>query len=407
MFRKQFAVLLSLSIFFSGAPAAFSAGADAQKPSPFSVPSAKTNSPAPSAATPKSESAAFTVPALTSTAPATRPQSAPASGYLLKGTVTTSGTPPLLLEGVTQELPQGTKVDLTLMCNLNSEVSQVGDEVHARVGVTVKDGRKVLLPEGWYLRGTITDSSGPKRLGRNGFVDVEFDKLVSPNGDIELPFHAKVSTKDNQLKAIAKIAAIDAGYVTVGAAAGAIMSVQFTGIPLAVATHGYSVAIGAGVGATIGAIGALKRKGKISSLYPGDEMKLTVAEPITLPGFNPDALASSHPPAKLQNFELLIKKAQFLKDPMDSQARLLRVDIAIDNQTKKEYRLSDFAVVSDRNQRYGPYAYSGFSLLGKRIAPNSKEESVITFSVDSPKRKYFLVLLDRNHVDELTRIPIN
>jgi hypothetical protein len=382
MLGKQFAFLLSLSLLFSASPIATAA----DNATPFRVPSVS-----PSA----------------STARAARPQSAPAGGYLLKGNVSTTASPPLLLEGVKQELPAGTKVDLTLMCNLNSEVSQIGDEVHARVGMTVKDGSKVLLPEGWYLRGTITDATGQKRLGRNGFVEVEFDKLVSPNGEMELPFHAKVSTRDNQLKAIAKIAAIDAGYVTVGAAAGAVMSVQLTGIPLAVATHGYSVAIGAGVGATIGAIGALKRKGKIASLYPGDDIKLTVAEPITLPGFNPDVIASLKPPPKLENFEFLIKRAQFLKDPMDSQARLLRVDVSINNQTKKEYRLADIAVVSDRNQRYGAYGYSSFGLLGKRIAPNSKEDDVITFSVDSPKRKYFLVLLDPAHQAELTRVPIN
>lgn len=385
MYSKQFAVLVSLTMFLSAMPAAVAA----DNSSPFRIPS-------------------VTASVSTSTSAASqRPQSAPAGGYLLKGTVTKDTSAPLLLEGVKQELPTGTKVDLTLMCNLNSEVSQIGDEVHARVGMTVKDGSKVLLPEGWYLRGTITDAGGPKRLGRAGFVDVEFDKLVSPNGEIELPFQAKVSTRDNQLKAVAKIVAVDAGYVSAGAAAGAILSVQVTGIGLAIASHGYSVAGGAAIGAGIGLIGALKRKGKIASLYPGDDLKLTVAEPITLPGFNPDVIKSLQPPPKLENFELLIKKAQFLKDPMDSHARLLRLNVSIINQTKKEYRLADIAVVSDRNQRYGPYAYSGFSILGKHIAPHSQADSEITFSVDSPKRKYYLVLLDRSHDAELTRVPIN
>src|SRR3954469_18924726 len=105
MARKNFAILISLSLFLSDVPAAIGAdGAPVFKEQP-----------------------------ITSVLAGHRPQSAPAAGYLLKGSVTSIGSPPLLLDGVTQELPPGTKVDLTLMCNLNSEVSQTGDEVHARV----------------------------------------------------------------------------------------------------------------------------------------------------------------------------------------------------------------------------------------------------------------------------------
>ena len=66
--------------------------------------------------------------------------------------------------------------------------------------------------------------------------------------------------------------------------AGSIVSVQLTGIPTAIATHGISVGAGAAVGGTLGMIGALKRKGKIASFLPGDEMKMVTVEQIELPG---------------------------------------------------------------------------------------------------------------------------
>lgn len=323
----------------------------------------------------------------------------------LKGRV--SATPSPLLSGSVESLPEGTKVTLSLVGNLNSEVSQKGDEVLARIAVDVKDGEKILLPSGWYVHGLVSDAGGQKRLGRDGYVEVEFDKLVSPDGNTELPFKAKVSTRDNQLKSIAKVAAIDTGYVAVGALAGSIMSVQMTGIPVAIASEGYSVAIGAGVGATIGAIGALKRKGHIASLYPGDEMQLTLAEPLTLPGFNPDFLRRRVLPSKLADLDLVIRKSQFQKDPYDSHSRLLTVDLLMDNRSNKEVSFFDLAVVSDHNQRFYPSVLGDFKLWRKKVAPHTNSQANISFNVDSPKRKYWLVLLDRVNREELTRVPIN
>ncbi len=66
-----------------------------------------------------------------------------------------------------------------------------------------------MLPEGWYIRGLVTESTGQKRHSRDGYIGVTFDKLISPNGEIELAFPAKFSTKDHALKSVAKVAMID------------------------------------------------------------------------------------------------------------------------------------------------------------------------------------------------------
>jgi len=329
-----------------------------------------------------------------------------ADGGYLKGRVEAS--PGLLLQGSLQTIAPGTKVDLTLMGNLNSEVSQKGDEVFARVAIDVKDGQRVLLPGGWYIHGVVSDVASQRRLGRDGYVEVEFDNLVSADGSIELPFQAKLSTKDSELKAIAKTLAIDSGYLTKGALGGAILSAQLTGIPVAIATHGYSLAIGAGVGAGLGAFGALKRKGKIASLYPGDEMHVTISEPLTLPGFNPAALLSAASKPRLANLDLLVSRSHFSKDPLgDSQARILTIDLKVDNRTDKEFSFFDLAVVSDHNQRYYPSPLSDLTVWKKTVPAHSCQAGKVTFSVDSPKHKYWIVLLDRKNREELTRAAIN
>lgn len=351
--------------------------------------------------------ACFMFALLLSALPAAADEAAPApSRDLLRGKVTSSPSP--FLHGSIQTVAPGTKLDLILTGNLNSEVSQKGEEVLARIAADVRDGERVLMPGGWYAHGIVTDIQGQRRLGRDGFVEIEFDTIVSPDGAYELPFKARLSTKDNQLKAVAKTLAVDAGFVTAGAAGGALLSVQMTGIPLAVATEGYSVAIGAGVGAGIGAIGALKRKGKIASFYPGDTLKLTIAEPITMPGFNPALLPSAQRGQDLAGLAVAIDRTRFQKDPFgDARARLLTVDLTLTNNTGRSISLFDLAVVSDHNQRYYPSVLGNFAGLKKKIEPNSTEAATVSFSVDTGKRKYWLVVLEKGSREELKRVPIN
>jgi hypothetical protein len=325
----------------------------------------------------------------------------------LKGTVTQSSKPSPLLYGSVQAVPPGTSVNLIISGNLNSEISQKGDEVLARVACDVAGRGKVFLPGGWYMHGLVTNVATQKRGGRDGYVEVEFDKLVSPEGDIELPFKAKVSTKDNELKAIAKTALIDSGYISYGALGGSILSVQLTGIPVAIATHGISVGIGAAAGGMLGAIGAVKRKGNIRSFFPGDELKLVTAEPITLPGFDPTLIPSAIVPKTTPDLTISVEKVAFHKDPLgDKLSRLLTLDATIDNETSKEYSFFDLAILSDHNMRY--YPLPAYVQIGRRkVAPHSKATAQLSFNVDSAKHKYWLLLLDKVKREEIGRANVN
>lgn len=323
------------------------------------------------------------------------------SGYVSK-------TQSPFLSGSVQTIPAGEKIELTFMGNLNSELTQKGEEVMARVSVAVKDGEKVLLPNGWYLHGLVTDTKGQRRLGRDGFVEVEFDKLVSPDGQWELPFGAKYTTADNTLKAVSKIVAFDTLHCTKGAIVGSLLSVQMTGLPVAISTYGISVGVGAGVGASIALIGALKRKGNIASLYPGDQKTLTISEPLTLPGFNLSALPLPPLQQTIKGLDLQIVSKHFGKDPNgDRDSRLLTLGIKMDNQTEREFSFFTMAVVSDHDQRYFPYPLARSSFLSKKVPPKSAQEGTVTFSVDNPKHKYWLVVLDKGARAELARVPVN
>lgn len=313
-----------------------------------------------------------------------------------------------ILFGVIQTMPEGTKVDLRLNCNLNSEISKKGDEIFAQVCVDVKDGQKVLLPGGWRMHGVVSDSGSQKRLGRDGYVEVTFDKLISPDGEIELPVPTKFSTRDNKLMAVTKIVAKDMGYVSYGAAAGAILSAEIASIPVAIMTNGISLAIGGAAGATVGAVGALKRKGKVASIYPGDPIRLTIAEPITLPGFNPNAIPSAVKPLGLPGLDIKIGKISYSKSPLgDDNSKQMTMDLTIDNRSDKEVSFFDLAVVDDYEEKNFPSLYGNYLPFGKHVAQGTTGRATLSFPVSRKKRKYSLVLLDRTKRSELMRVPIN
>ncbi|MBX9879224.1 MAG: DUF4352 domain-containing protein [Candidatus Obscuribacterales bacterium] len=332
-------------------------------------------------------------------------------GTKLKGSVeqTQSAKDYPFLDGVVQTVPKGTNVALRLSCNLNSELSSKGDEIFAKVCVDVKDGQKVLMPGGWHLHGIVSDSKKQRRLGRSGYVEVTFDKLLSENGyEVDLPTPVKFSTRDNQLKAVAKILAVDAAHVGYGAVGGAILSAELGSIPLAISTYGISIGVGATAGATVGMLAALKRKGKIASIYPGDPIRLTIAEQITLPGFNPEAIPSAVKPKGIPGVSIKTGKVTYGKSPIgDDNAKQMTIDLTIDNRSNKEVSFFDIAVVDDYEEKNFPTLYGNYLPFGKHVAQGTTGRATLSFPISRAKRKYSLVLLDRSKRNELMRVPIN
>jgi hypothetical protein len=152
----------------------------------------------------------------------------------------------------------------------------------------------------------------------------------------------------------------------------------------------------------------LHRKGNIRSAIQGDELKFRLDKPVTLPAFNAQALPSAGVVPHVDDLDISVGKCAFRADPFgDKASRLLKVDFEFDNRTDREYSFGNIAVVSDHNQMFYPYALSDLKVRQKRVPPKSKEAGSMTFSVNSGKHKYWLVLLDRGNKNELARVPVN
>jgi hypothetical protein len=327
---------------------------------------------------------------------------------MLKGSVESGDRVSPFLEGSVQTIPKGTKMELTFTANVNSELSQKGDEVMMKVSANVPGGNGVAVPGGWFAHGFVTTAQGHKRLHRDGYLEIEFDKLISPDGHTEVDFPAKLSTKDDAMTSTLKQVAFGSKCTTVGAIGGAILSVQLTGIGGAVATHGISVGVGAAVGGGLGIIGALRRDGKADSRFEGDDVKLVISEPIMLPAFKADMLPSAKPVPVLKDMKISLNKFRFAKDPSgDTESRLLDIDITVDNHTKNSYSPRQLMVIDDHGHEFTPWVGEDLKALMRKIGPEQSQRIDILYEVNSGKRNYWLSLRETATGAELSRVPIN
>lgn len=328
----------------------------------------------------------------------------------LEGHVEKSEPNPFI-EGQVETVPAETKIDLVFPkgITLNSEVSQKGDEIVVRIAQDVTSGGKVVLPGKWFMRGHVTEAMNQKRLGRDGYVSVQFDKLVSPGGEYEVPFDAGFTTKDSTLKAVTKVVATDAAYTGIGAGAGALLGLQVSGIPATVAMQGYNIAAFAAAGAIWGFIASLKRKGKIRNVYEGDNIAFKTLSPMRLPAFDPTRVPSAAAPVKpVEGLNMSVGKVYFQKPPWeDKSASFLITDVTVTNNSNTKFYFSDLIVEDNRGQRYDQHVGKQRKAAENLIAPGATSTSKVVFLAGSRKLKYSLIFLNRGKTKELGRVALN
>ena len=164
---------------------------------------------------------------------------------------------------------------MTVSQVLSSGYTIEGDEFFAEVTGDVIGDKGVIIPKGSVAHGSIKETGEAKRLGRDGYVNLSFDYIVTPDGR-EIPIEGDMTTKLSAAAETTKIIAQDVGYTAVGGAVGGLLALNWLGIEAAIASHGYTVAGGAAIGGVVGLALALKRKGNEVLIAPGDEIKVKV-----------------------------------------------------------------------------------------------------------------------------------
>lgn len=303
------------------------------------------------------------------------------------------------------KIEQNKVINLTVAQVLSNTTSMEGDEFFAEVSDDVLAETGVLLPKGTIAHGKIQNIVNPKRFGRNGYVELSFDYLITPDGR-EIPIEGGMTSKLSPAKSVAQTAVESTANVAVGGAYGAVAAMEIAGLEGAILSQGYTVLGGAAIGGAIALGISLFRKGKDVLISPGDEIKVRIKSKEAIPVIKKEALKETE--IKYEGLDVEIFDVFLEKDPFGN-LNTISLDLIIKNNSKSDFSSFDIALVSDLNRSYTPSIFTDYknSLAMETIKKGTSASGILSFSVDSPKRKHYLVFYDKRNRKPLAKISID
>ncbi|MBI4463777.1 MAG: hypothetical protein HY647_03635 [Acidobacteria bacterium] len=169
----------------------------------------------------------------------------------------------------------GTHVPLVLVNGISTKTSQVGDRVYLQTSFPIAVDNHVVIPEGSYVTGTVTQVKRPGRIKGRGELYVRFDSLMLRNGTTR-DFRGTVSAVDGSgEETLSGQEGKVEGEATKGEDAGAIANTGASGATVgAIAGGGKGAAIGAGIGAAAGLGAVLLTRGSEVRLLRGTSLEM-------------------------------------------------------------------------------------------------------------------------------------
>ena len=260
-----------------------------------------------------------------------------------------------------------------------------------------------IIPKGSVAHGTIIQTAEAKRLGRNGYLDLSFDSLTTPDGR-EIPIEGKMSTRLHPIKEATKIIATDVGYTAAGGVIGGLFALQALGIEAAIASNGYTLAGGAALGGAVGLGMSLYRKGKNVLIAPGDEIKVKILSSISLPVYKEDALKKEE--LKYPGLDIRIANILYEKDPF-GEVNTITLSLSITNMSKKSFSGMDLTLVNDYNAVFTPSIFGDTRLLFSQLKPGDRFAGKISFAVNNVKNSYWLTVNDRATKKPIAKVSLD
>ena len=308
-----------------------------------------------------------------------------------------------LFTGQVEHLERKDVINMTVSQVLDSNINIEGDEFFAEVTDEVKGDKGVIIPKGTIAHGRISQTGDPKRLGRQGWIALDFDYLKTPDGR-EIPIEGNMSTKLQPVAEASNIVVQDVGFTLAGGAVGGFMALNWLGLEAAIASQGYTVAGGAAVGGAIGLGMALIRKGHDVLIAPGDEIRVKINTTVPLPVYKESALMQHE--MFYPGLDIHISNIKHEKDPF-GEVNTLTLTIMISNMSDKTFSGLDMALVNDYNSVFRPSIFGDTKLMFKQIRPGDKFAGQVSFSVDNINRSFWLTFYDRRKGTALTKISLD
>lgn len=180
----------------------------------------------------------------------------------------------------------GTRILLNMINSVSTKHAQPGDRIYLETAFPVTSGDRIVIPQGSWVTGTITEVKRPGRVKGRGQLEVRFDSLTLPNG-VNRNFRSDLGAidprDDETLKREQnKISGPggkghDAEIVVTGASAGTLAGAIASG------TAG-GMGIGAAAGAAAGLVGVLLTRGPDAMLRKGSTVEMVLDRSLTFDG---------------------------------------------------------------------------------------------------------------------------
>ena len=180
----------------------------------------------------------------------------------------------------------GTRVLLNMINSVSTKQAAPGDRIYLETAFPIVSDGKVVIPQGSWVQGTITQVKRPGRIKGRGQLYVRFDTLTLPNGTTR-DFRARVGALDG--RSTEEINREEGKIKAQGGKSGDLSTVADTTITgtgvgtlagAAAGNMGMGTGIGALAGAGAGLAGVLLSRGPDATLTKGTTMEMVLDRPL-------------------------------------------------------------------------------------------------------------------------------
>jgi type IV secretion system protein VirB10 len=177
-------------------------------------------------------------------------------------------------------LQPGTRILLRLTNAIDTKHSAPGDHIYLQTAAPVFLNGRVIIPQGSYVTGTVTESNRAGRIKGKSGINFRFETLTLPNG-VTRDFRSRAGSVDGQGNLDREEGKIT-GDGTIGKDAGTVAKTTAagTGIGTIAGAAAGHLGMGMGIGAAAGAVGGLAAvfgsRGKDVTIPQGTTMEMVL-----------------------------------------------------------------------------------------------------------------------------------
>ena len=272
--------------------------------------------------------------------------------------------------------------------------------------LVLEDGN-IFIPESTKFTGYISEIEPPKKFNKKGYFKVTFDKAVCPDGtEIDLKSNLTSKSERNVYSPLQHLGKTTLSLLG-GSLAGALVTLNLGGLGLAAATHGYSLAAGAGVGGFLGTVGGVVSSGKKAEVEPGSELTMVPVDDVSLEQLKqvtckrPELKEIKEAATNDKNEKVKLEILSVKRNKHALGEAMLKINIQITNNSEDIYRLSNFFLRDSQGKEYSTSIVDVDEDIFKDFPPKATKTAKLEFFVDHPKASHWLVLKDKSFNGEI------